>query len=309
MRAEGEGGGNDEYCFSELVRFDNYMDEVRGLTANTRRTRVQVLRRFLQDRFDGGPVELAVVTGADIRRFVLGGSQARSAVTINAMAGALRCYLGFRALVGDRVGTLTAAIPSAAHWRLAVLPEILCQEQIDQFLGSFASIPSGKRAYAMARCLTDLGLRTSEVAHLHLDDIDWQAGTLRIRKGKSRRTDILPLPPETGRAIADYLRAERPQTTNRAVFVRHVAPHDEPIKPDVVRNTVREAYRRCGWAVSRVHILRHSVASRLLREGAPLKEIADVLRHRSLDTTAIYAKVDTVRLAAVALPWPGRTTP
>ena len=93
------------------------------------------------------------------------------------------------------------------------------------------------------------------------------------------------------------------------MFVRHVAPHDEPIKPDVVRNTVREAYRRCGWAVSRVHILRHSVASRLLREGAPLKEIADVLRHRSLDTTAIYAKVDTVRLAAVALPWPGRTTP
>lgn len=292
---------------TELVRFDRYMDEVRGLTASTRLSRVRVLARFLQDRFGGGPIELAAVTGADIRRFVLGGAQARAAATMNAMAGALRCYLGFRALLGDRVEVLAAAIPRAAHWRLAALPEILSQERIEQFLGSFAGIPSGKRAYAMARCLTDLGLRTSEVAYLRLDDIDWQAGTLRIGKGKARRADILPLPPETGRAIADYLRSERPQSANRAVFVRHVAPYDEPIKPDVVRNTVREAYRRCGWTMSRAHILRHSVASRMLREGAPLKEIADVLRHRSLDTTAIYAKVDTGSLGAVALPWPGRT--
>ncbi len=304
VRTKSEFAGHVQ---AELARFDRYMDEVRGLTASTRRSHGRVLARFLQDRFRDDPIELAAVTGSDIRRFVMGEAQARTAATMNAMAGALRCYLGFRALHGNRIEALAAAIPRAAHWRLAALPEILDQQRIEQFLGSFAGIPSGKRAYAMARCLTDLGLRTSEVAHLRLDDIDWQAGTLRIDKGKARRVDILPLPPETGRAIADYLRSERPQSANRAVFVRHVAPYDEPIKPDVVRNAVRDAFRRCGWTTSRVHILRHSVASRMLRGGAPLKEIADVLRHRSLDTTAIYAKVDTGSLGAVALPWPGRT--
>jgi integrase/recombinase XerD len=127
-----------------------------------------------------------------------------------------------------------------------------------------------------------------------------------VAQGKSRRTDVLPLPAETGRAIADYLRTERPPTMNRAVFVRHVAPYDKPIRTDVVRRAVLAAYRRCGWTRTRVHVLRHSVASRLLRQDAPLKEIADVLRHRSLDTSAIYAKVDDARLATVALPWPGR---
>jgi integrase/recombinase XerD len=107
----------------------------------------------------------------------------------------------------------------------------------------------------------------------------------------------------------DYLRTERPQTTNRAVFVRHVAPYDMPIRPGVVRRAVREAYRRCGSMHSRVHILRHSMASMLLRQGASLKEIADVLRHRSLDTSMIYTKVDLRRLEAVALPWPGRQLP
>jgi integrase len=140
---------------------------------------------------------------------------------------------------------------------------------------------------------------------LELEDIDWEAGTLRIRKGKSLRVDVLPLPQTTGRAIAAYLRSERPTTVNRHVFVRHVAPVDEPIRPDVVRNTVRLAYRRCGLPYTRVHILRHTLASRLLETGGTLKEVADMLRHRDLDTSMIYAKVDIGRLAAVAMPWPG----
>jgi integrase len=144
----------------------------------------------------------------------------------------------------------------------------------------------------MVRCLVDLGLREREVVSLELDDIDWEAGTLRIRKGKSLRVDVLPLPHTTGRAIAAYLRSERPNTVNRRVFVRHVAPADEPIRPDVVRNTVRLAYRRCGLPYTRVHILRHTLASRLLETGGTLKEVADMLRHRDLDTSMIYAKVD-----------------
>jgi site-specific recombinase XerD len=295
---------------SELAAFDRHMDAVRGLAANTRRQRVRIVGAFLTERFGDGPLALADLTTAELSRFVLGNGDGsrRSAGTVQVMAGALRSYLRFRGLAGDPVGALAKTIPAAAHWRLASLPDVLSSAEIDQLLGSFGeAVPSRKRAYAIVRCLADLGLRAAEVARLQLDDLDWQAGTLRVAYGKSRRTDLLPLPVETGRAIADYLHGERPATTNRAVFVRHVAPYDEPIGRGVVQRAVREAYRRCGWTHTRVHTLRHSVASRLLRQGRPLKEIADVLRHRSLDTSAIYAKVDDVRLAAVALPWPGRT--
>ena len=157
----------------------------------------------------------------------------------------------------------------------------------------------------MVRCLTDLGLRCSEVIKLRLDDIDWHEGPIRLVGTKTRRADILPLPVTTGSAIAAYLRDERPSTRNRAVFVRHAAPYDKPIEKGVVRRTVLAAYRGCGWKRSQVHILRHSVASRLLRAGTPMKDIADILRHRSLDSSAIYTKVDVNRLALVALLWPG----
>ena len=131
-------------------------------------------------------------------------------------------------------------------------------------------------------------LRSCEVAKLGLDDIDWRAGTVTLRGTKSRREDILPLPVATGRAIADYLKFERPQTTNRAVFVRHIAPRDQPIGPDVVGKAIRQAYVRAGLPYTRAHLLRHTMASRLLEGGSSLKEVADVLRHRSLNTTLIY---------------------
>lgn len=117
-----------------------------------------------------------------------------------------------------------------------------------------------------------------------------------------------PCPQQLGSAIAAYLREKRPLTSNRDIFIRHVAPYDEPIKKDLVKRAVQAGYRRCGWTRTGVHILRHSVASRLLRIGAPMKNIADVLRHRSLDTRAIYAKVDLTKLSTVALPWPGSTS-
>ena len=115
----------------------------------------------------------------------------------------------------------------------------------------------------------------------------------------------MPLPEVTGSAIADYIRFERPQTVNRRVFVRHVAPVDEPIGTKAVRRAVIEAYRRSGLPHTRLHILRHTLAGRLLDAGGTLKEVADVLRHRELNTTMIYAKIDVGRLAAVAMPWPG----
>jgi integrase len=290
----------------ELRRFDLFMMQVKGLAASTRRRRVRIVGRFLSELFGPRPIVAEQIKPADLRRFMIGGYPTWSAGSRNLIAGSLRGYIQFRALLGDPVQHLAFAVPQVANWRLATLPSVLSEIDIVQFLQSFdQSAPSGKRAYAMARCLTDLGLRANEVARLRLEDIDWHGGIIRLAGNKSRRTDVLPLPSETGRAIAAYLSMERPVTANRAVFVRHVAPYDDPIGPGVVRKIVIAAFRRCGWAHSRVHILRHSAASRLLARGTPLKEIADILRHRNLDTTAIYTKVDMTRLTAVALSWPG----
>ena len=170
--------------------------------------------------------------------------------------------------------------------------------------------PQRRRDYAIVRCLVDLGLRSCAVATLHLNEIDWKTGALTIGGGKSHRVDILPLPTITGQAIANYLQNGRPTTVSRAVFVRHRAPLDVPIDAGVIRSVVRQAAARSGLTgrLNGPHRLRHSAATRMLQSGANLKEIADVLRHRSFDTTAIYAKVDLPRLVSIAQPWPGGTS-
>jgi len=308
LRVDGVGALDptlDTAVAQELARFDAHMRDVWGLADTTRCRRGRVVGEFLLTHFGDQPISMSKVSATSVRRFVLG-EDGRNAGSITVIGGAVACYLRFRSMSGDRVSELAAAIPRAAHWRLASLPEVLTDAEIDELLQSFDQpFPSHRRAYAMTRCLIDLGLRSSEVVNLRLEDIDWTDGTIRLFGTKGRRADVLPLPVATGSAIAAYLREERPQTSNRAIFVRHVAPYDEPIEKGVVKGAVLASYRRCGWTRTGVHILRHSVASRLLRTGAPMKDIADVLRHRSLDTSAIYAKVDLTKLAAVALPWPG----
>lgn len=289
----------------ELRRFDIHMRDVWGLAESTRRRRCRVIGEFLVEHFGERPISMTTVKATSIRRFVLG-EQGRGPAAVAAIGVTITCYLRFRSISGDRVSELKAAIPRVARWRLASLPEVLTDTEIDELLSSFdQSFPSRLRAYAMVRCLIDLGLRSGEVVKLQLDDINWADGTINLVGTKSRRADALPLPAATGAAIAAYLREERPATSNRAIFVRHVAPYDEPITTTSVKRAVLAGYRRCGWTRTGVHILRHSAASRLLRAGAQMKEIADILRHRSLDTSAIYAKVDLTNLAAVALPWPG----
>jgi len=288
----------------ELVRFDTHMRDICGLAEITRRKRCRIVEKFLVEHFRERPISMTTVSTASIRRFVLG-EQGRRPPTVAAFGVAISCYLRFRSMSGDPVNELKDVIPRVAHWRLASLPEVLTDAEIEELLSSFDQpFPSRLRAYAMVRCLIDLGLRSGEVVKLRLDDINWADGTVNLAGTKSRRADALPLPSATGAAIAAYLREERPVTSNRAVFVRHVAPYDEPITTKSLKRAVQAGYQRCGWTRTGVHILRHSVASRLLRVGAPMKEIADILRHRSLDTSAIYAKVDLTNLAAVALPWP-----
>jgi len=291
----------------ELRRFDEHMEHVRGLSPKTRSTHLRTTRRLLLEQFGDRSVVLSTITPDDVRWFVTRQSELYStACSAKSLVSALRSYFRFRTASGDQVDGLVGVLSYPANWQLASLPKALSIAEIERLLDSLGSKgPSARRADAMVRCALDLGLRSGEIATLALDDIDWNAGTLTLRRTKSRREDRLPLPQTTGRAIADYLKFERPQTTTRAVFVRCIAPYDQPIGPDCVRKTIRQAYARAGLPYTRAHLLRHTMASRLLDGGSSLKEVADVLRHRSLNTTLIYAKLDSRNLTAVALPWPG----
>ena len=291
----------------ELRRFDEHMEHVRGLSPKTRSTHLRTTRRLLLEQFGDRSVVLSTITPDDVRQFVARQSELYStACSAKSLVSALRSYFRFRTASGDQVDGLVGVLSYPANWQLASLPKALNIAEIKRLVDSLGSKgPSARRADATVRCALDLGLRSGEIATLALDDIDWHAGTLTLRKTKSRREDMLPLPQTTGRAIADYLKLERPQTTSRAVFVRCIAPCNQPIGPDCVRKTIRQAYARAGLPYTRAHLLRHTMASRLLDGGSSLKEVADVLRHRSLNTTLIYAKLDSRNLTAVALPWPG----
>ncbi|MGJ7538618.1 MULTISPECIES: tyrosine-type recombinase/integrase [unclassified Variovorax] len=288
----------------QLQRFDRYLLQLKGLTASTRRRRLVIVRPLAFMADDAG-----LPTPDQLRQFLRQELARVSAASAGVTTTAVRSYLRFRAFEGDRVEHLLPIVASPASWRLAPLPQTLTPPEVQRLLDAFPpDLPSRLRCYAIVRSLVDLGLRSSEVIALELDHIDWAAGTVRICKAKSRRVDLLPLPQVTGAAIAEYIRSERPQTSSRRVFVRHLAPVEVPIAAGVVRRAVHEAYRRAGLPHTRVHILRHTLASRLLNTGGTLKEVADVLRHRVLDTSLIYAKVDFVRLGAVAMPWPGSQT-
>jgi integrase/recombinase XerD len=296
----------------ELERFNAHLEEVRGLAAATRTSRRMWVGKFLTDRFGRAPIRVDRITARDIGDFMIRPDPGYKPGTARVVGCALRSYLRFRALHdGDRVESLIAAIPTVAQWRLAALPAHLTSEEVAGFLLAFnRHTTRGQRGYAMARCLIDLGLRASEVVALQLDDVNWPEGTLTISHEKSRRADVLPLPVPTGRAIVHYLRGARRHSASRALFVRHRAPVDVPITAACVRSVVRVAFARCGLTdrYTGTHVLRHTAATRMRCAGASVKEIADLLRHRSLDTTTIYTKVDRPRLAAVAAPWPGGTS-
>jgi site-specific recombinase XerD len=291
----------------ELRRYDEHLCDVRGLAAGTRRDRGRIVGRFLHHKFAGCPVDIARVYPEDVRRFIADQMDAgRSPSSASQLVAALRSYFRYRTTCGDQVGALTAVITNPVHWRLASLPRALKPNEVDRLLKSFVAVRrSPKRGYAIVRCALDMGLRAGEIAHLMISDIDWIAGTVMLRGTKSLRQDILPLPMETGQALADYLQHERPLTSNPAVFARCLGEHDQPITSTAIQKVIKRACRRIGLMHFSAHSLRHTLACRLVENGSSLKEVADVLRHRSLNTTLIYAKLDTPKLSAVPLPWPG----
>jgi site-specific recombinase XerD len=283
----------------ELRKFDDHLNHARGLVPKTRSMHIRIVGRLLNKQFADRPVDISTIKPDDVRQFFARQSELYSTPGgLGSLASALRVYLRYRASRGDQVHGLIGVVCHPANWQLASLPKTLSNAEVARLIGSLGqAVPSGRRGDAIVRCALDLGLRSC--------DIDWQAGTITLRKTKNHREDVLPLPATTGQAIAQYLQFERPQTTNRAVFVRHLTPRGQSISSDVVQKTIRQAYARAGLPYTRAHLLRHTMASRLLAGGSSLKEVADVLRHRSLGTTLIYAKLDSRNLVTVALGWPG----
>jgi len=292
---------------AELREFDRHLIDVRGLSQTTRYARAIRVRAFLLELFWDQRVRLDKLHRADIVGFMARYTHNWKPQSKQCVASSLRSYFRFKAISGVPTMALSAALPAIAQWKLATLPKGLSGSELTRLLGAFdRRCATGRRDYAITRCFADLGLRTAEIARLQLDDVDWREGTVRIR-GKGRRVDLLPLPPVTGRAIVAYLRAGRPRSDEGALFLRHRPPVGKPATRCIVRSAVRYAAARCGLeGLSGPHMLRHTVATRLVQGGATLKQIADVLRHRCLDTTSIYAKVDLTALSRVAMPWPGR---
>src|ERR1019366_993203 len=293
-----------------LDGYRGYLVAERRLAPSTVRARVDVARQFLAPRVTGGRLDLRTLAAPDVTGFLLARARLRTTGAVKAMASPLRCLLRFLFVAGlvpcDRAG----AVPAAASPRLASLPAGADPATVAALLASCdRSRPVGQRDFAILALLARLGLRAGEVAALRLDDIDWRAGTVVIR-GKGGRIDQLPLPPDVGEAVAAYLRYGRPASGCRAVFLRACGPAG-PMTAHCVTMVPRSASRRAGLPVVGAHRLRHTAATEMLRHGASLQQVAEVLRHHSEDTTAIYAKCDRAAPGLVVRPWPGaqRCTP
>jgi site-specific recombinase XerD len=295
------------YHAEELRHYDEHLRDVRGLSAGTRHHSASIVERLLRRKFADHPIDIAKLRPEDIRRFLADQlDMRRTPSNASQLAWALRSYFRYRATCGDRVAGLTAVITNPVHWKLASLPRALKPDEADRLLQSFTTVRrSPKLGYAIVRCALDMGLRTGEIARLMISNVDWHVGTVTLRGTKSLRQDILPLPMETGQALADYLQHERPRSSNPAIFVRCLSGRDQPITSMAIQKLIKRAGRRIGLINFSAHALRHTLACRLVENGSSLKEVADVLRHRSLETTRIYAKLDTPKLSAVPLPWPG----
>lgn len=294
-----------------LAAFDNHLRIVRGLAVATRAQQTRYVHEFLDAVFGVGPVDFAVVSVRVLVEFVTKRAAPGTRQAAKHAATALRSFLRFLVLRGACKPELVAAVPTVPDWHARFLPIGLPAAEVDSILrATDAATAIGRRDHAVTLCMVRLGLRAGEVAQLTLDDLDWRAGTLRVSSPKEGRGTVLPVPADVGRAIAAYARHGRPAGSDRHVFVTHNTPAGRPLSASAVCAVVRRACRRAGLPTvgHGAHALRHTLAGAMVQSGSTLKEVADVLRHRHLDTTAIYTKVDVSTLATVGLPWPEVTS-
>lgn len=294
-----------------IEAYSQYCRRTRGLRDRTLRDYGRVARLFVRAAVGEGPLDPGFHR-SNVVTFVASLSARFCPRSMRTVRTALGSFLRFLRVEGFCDEPLEDAMPRVAYWRLATLPRFLHEDQLARLFASFdLSTACGHRDRAIVVSLATLGLRPSEVAALCLEDLDWRAGTVRLRTRKTRRGAVLPLPREAGRALVAYLHRTRPMTDERRVFVQQIGPRrGRPITSTAVSEVVARALRRAkvDAPLRRAYVLRHTVASRLVQRGASLKEVADFLGHRSLDTTTIYAKLDLAALRRVALPWPEVTS-
>jgi site-specific recombinase XerD len=286
--------------------YRDWMIAERGLAAMTVLRYETLARRFLTGRVS--PVDelgVAGLDGAVLSRFLLGECERVCLDSAKGRVAELRALLRFLHLRGLTDRSLADSIPGVAGWRDTTVPPTMPQSDIERLIASCdRATLDGVRDRAMLLLLARLGVRSIEIARLQLDDLDWRAGDLLIR-GKARRDDRLPIPEDVGEALAEYLTV-RGRHESRNVFLTVRAP-TRPIRADLVGDVVQRHCHQAGIPHVGPHRLRHTLATRMLAQGAALADISQVLRHSDLATTAVYAKVDIGRLRQVARPWPGVT--
>jgi len=288
-----------------LQSYQHHLREVAGLSAKTCRNHARDIGHFLEAVPIGPALELAKLTAADLTSYLTARSAHYQPSSLRQVAGSLRQFLQFAQQQGWTNQPLSLAVPQIASRAKHDLPVYLSGQQLEMLLDSWdGSTAQGQRDLAIGLCLARLGLRAGEVAALRLEDLDWRRGSLRVNQAKNSHPGQLPLLAEVGKSIAHYLRAGRPACSYRQVFVLH-----RPVRPmsaAAVSYVIQRALRHCGIQVPHpgAHLLRHTLASHLVQKGASLKEVADLLRHRHLNSTGLYAHVDVAHLRSVAQPWP-----
>jgi site-specific recombinase XerD len=287
--------------------YEQYLRETRALARVTIINYVPFIRNFLTDCYGDGRITLSRLRAGDVVKFVQRQVPRLQRKRAKLMTAALRSFLYYARYCGDVTLDLAAAVPVVPNWSMTSIPRGIAADQVRQLLISIdRSTAIGRRDYAILLLLARLGLRSGEVASLELDDIDWGAGQLTVR-GKSGQRNKLPLPTEVGKAIVAYLRRGRPHSACRRVFLRAKAPIGGFRGQCGIGSIVRHSLQRAGInaPTTGAHQFRHGLATEMLRQGASLSEIGDLLGHRHPETTKIYTKVDLNALRTLALPWPG----
>lgn len=294
---------------AELLRdeFVRYLRKERGLAKSSVFIYQKFVFLFLNDRFADGDVLLSELRPVDIVSFVRRQALSLRPKRAKLMMTAIRSFLHFLHYRGFVNVDLGAAVPKVISWSMAEIPRAMPVAHVVLVLAACnRQNARGRRDYAILLLLSRLGLRAGEVVSLTLDDIDWDSSSITIH-GKGSQISKLPLPMDVGEALADYLQNGRPHTTSREIFFTVKAPLVALTKQESVGHVVARSLARAGIDTPRkgAHQLRHTLATEMLRQGASLEEIGEVLRHHSPQSTMIYAKVDLASLRQLALPWPG----
>jgi len=290
-----------------VEEYKNYLLRQRGISKRSLPNYLSYVEQFLADRFVGNALRFEELAAQDVTGFVRVHISMLSPGRAKLLGTALRSFFRYLLHQGWISVDLSRCVLPVAVRSISTLPKSLPPGTVQHLLTQQdRKTPRGRRNYAILLLLARLGLRAGEVAQLNLEDFDWDQGVVKVRR-KAGRCTQLPLPPDVGAAIADYLQSDRPACSSRRVFVRHKAPIRGFADTTTVSSIVRRALIRSGTDSARTgaHLLRHTLAVDLLRNGASLDEIGDVLGHQSPNTTTVYARVDLAALRTVALPWPG----